>query len=151
MVIEKGDGHGDTLEDSQTSDQEQPDPAVLKRREYQRKRYHQNPTPILEKNRRWRQQNPAKARASSRQWAERNPTKVAEASRRSSLTYFQKKRERLYEQGRIQRRQKKETAQAAAQSVNIPSLNPIWDRLSHALSSQQATERQRRTQQRNNP
>src|SRR5918999_417415 len=136
MAIENGDGHGDTLEDSQTSDQQQPDPAVLQRREYQRKRYQQNPTPILEKNRWWRQQNPAKARASSRQWAERNPEKAADISRRSSLTYFQKNRERLYEQGRILRKQKKEAAQAeqvATQSGNIPPLNPIWDRLSHAL------------------
>jgi hypothetical protein len=146
MAIEtRGNGQGEHPEVPQASDQQQLDQAVLKRREYQRKRYQQNPKPILEKNRRWRQQNPDKARESSRKWAEKHPENAAEASRRTSLRYFNKNRERLYEQKREQRRQKKEAArgsgqteqQAAEQWGNLPRLHPIFERLSQAPAKHQ--------------
>jgi hypothetical protein len=158
MAIEtQGNGQGDKPEVPQTSDQQQPDQAVLKRREYQRKQYQQNPTPILEKNRRWRQQNPDKARESNRKWAEKHPEKAAEASRRTSLRYFNKNRQQLYEQRRAQYKQKREAAsrqaeqQAAEQGGNLPRLHPIFDQLSKALATQQTPERQRRTRRRKNP
>jgi hypothetical protein len=64
-------------------------------------------------------------------------------------------REAILKRKKEQYKVKKEAAQAeqqaAGQSGDIPALNPIWDRLSHALAAQQATERQHRTRQRDNP
>jgi hypothetical protein len=64
-------------------------------------------------------------------------------------------REAILKRKKEQYKVKKEAAQAeqqaAGRSGNIPPLNPIWHQLFHALAAQQATERQRRARQRNNP
>jgi DNA-binding transcriptional regulator YhcF (GntR family) len=86
----------------------------------------------------------AHRRGYQRDWQRRKYHANPEPQRERSRQTRKRKKEAAIASGQI-------VQQATEQSGNILPVHPIFDRLSHALATQQTTERQRRTRRREKP